>query len=182
MAAAYKDIHRDIAESCKKGNPKAQYELYRLYSKAMFNICYRMMNNREEAEDLLQEAFTDVFTKIGSFRSESTIGAWIKQIVVNKCINEIKRRKTDLLLVEDYQPFEKDDDGTEKNDEEVKLEVDKIRKAMEKLPDGYRIIFSLYLFEGYDHTEISQILEISESTSKSQYMRAKKKLLEMLKN
>ena len=99
------DIHKDIIEKSKKGNNKAQYQLYQLYAKAMYNTCYRMMNSQAEAEDMLQEAFTEAFMKLHTFRYESTFGAWLKRIVVNKCINEIKRRKTDLNFVEDITVF-----------------------------------------------------------------------------
>jgi len=167
------EIHREIIERSKKGSSKAQYKLYGLYSKAMFNICYRMMNNREMAEDMLQEAFTEAFHKLESFRYESTFGAWLKRIVLNKCINEIKRKKADLELFEDMSPFNENPDL---EDYAPGLSVDKVKLAMENLPNGSRIIFSLYLLEGYDHKEISDILEISESNSKSQYMRAKRKV------
>jgi RNA polymerase sigma-70 factor (ECF subfamily) len=80
------DIHKDLIELCKVGNEKAQFRLYNLYTKAMYNICFRMMNNPEEAEDMLLEAFAETFQKLNTFRYESTFGAWIKRIVVNKCI------------------------------------------------------------------------------------------------
>jgi len=172
------ELHREIIEESRNGSRPAQYKLYQLYSKAMYNICYRMMNGREEAEDMLQEAFTDAFRKLGSYRYESTFGAWLKQITVNKCINEIKRRKVDLSFYNDMQMF----DGTHQEPEvhERGLDIQKIKKAMEQLPGGSRMIFSLYLLEGYDHVEIAQILDISESTSKSQYMRARRRVKELI--
>lgn len=175
------DIHRDIIEKCKQGNSRAQYSLYKLYAGAMYNICYRMMNNREEAEDLLQESFTDAFHRLHSFRYESSFGSWIKRIVINNCINEIKRRKAQLEFFENMGEFENANE--EKNDDgyEQKLSVKNIKKAMEQLPNGSRMIFSLYLLEGYDHREIAQIMNTSESNSKSQYMRAKRKVKEILK-
>ena len=171
------DIHKDIIEKSKKGNSKAQYELYQLYAKAMYNTCYRMMNSQTEAEDLLQEAFTEAFMKMDSFRYESTFGAWLKRIVINKCINEIKRKKADLKFEDDMSMY-----NERKEDEDVKAElnVKDIKQAMTQLPDGSRLIFSLYLLEGYDHREIAQILNVSESNSKSQYMRAKRKVKEIL--
>lgn len=180
MAEIILDIHKELIEKCKSGNRHSQYELYKLYSKAMYNICYRIMNNQTEAEDMLQEVFTEVFQKLNSFRYESTFGAWVKRITVNKCINEIKRRKTELVLCEDYNKYEKPEEQTESNYDKIKYEAAKIMKAVELLPDGYRIIFSLYMLEGYDHAEISEILNISESTSKSQFMRAKQKIKELL--
>jgi RNA polymerase sigma-70 factor (ECF subfamily) len=173
------DISRDIIERSRQGNRQAQYQLYKMYAKAMFNICYRFMNDREEAEDMLQEAFTEAFRRLDSFRYESTFGAWLKRIVVNRCINEIKRKKAQLEFFDDMTPFEDEEDRHEAY--ETGLSVEKIRKAMEELPKGSRMIFSLYLLEGYDHQEISTILNISESNSKTQYMRAKQRIKEILK-
>jgi RNA polymerase sigma-70 factor (ECF subfamily) len=173
------DINRDIIERSKKGNRQAQYQLYKLYSKAMFNICYRMMNDVSDAEDMLQEAFSEAFRRLDSFRHESTFGAWLKMIVINKCINEIKRKKAQLEFFDDMTPFEDEEDLTD--DHEIGLSPEKIKKAMTELPKGSRMIFSLYLLEGYDHQEISEILSISESNSKTQYMRAKQRIKEILK-
>jgi len=179
LAKEYIDIHKDLVEKSKRGSSKAQYQLYKLYSSAMFNTCYRMMQSREEAEDMLQEAFTEAFMKLESFRFESTFGAWLKRITVNKCINEIKRRKADLEFCDDISRFgEKQDDV----DDLPNLNVGMIKNAMQELPNGSRMIFQLYLLEGYDHREISQILSVSESNSKSQYMRAKRRIKEILKD
>ena len=171
------DIHKEIIEKSKKGNSKAQYQLYQLYAKAMYNTCCRMMNSQSEAEDMLQEAFTEAFMKLHTFRYESAFGAWLKRIVVNKCLNEIKKRKTDLNFVEDLTIYK---DKKDDEDFNTGLNVNDIKKAMEQLPNGSRMIFSLYLLEGYDHREIAQILNVSESNSKSQYMRAKRKIKEIL--
>jgi len=171
-------IHGDLIEECRRGSRRAQFRLNELYSKAMFNTAYRITGNREEAEDMLQEAFTDCFTKIGSYRSESTFGAWLKTIVINRCISRLRRREADLVLTDDFSRHETPEEAPE---EEVTLpDPSVIAGAVEKLPDGYRVVFSLYLLEGYDHTEIAQILGISESTSKTQYSRAKEKLKKIL--
>ena len=140
----------------------------------MYNLAHRILNNREDAEDMLQEAFVECFRNIGSFRFESTFGAWLKKIVINKCITQLKKRKIDLTLCETLP------ETIYEEEEEIKYDTGKIFKGIEMLPDGYRIILTLYLLEGYDHTEISQILGISESTSKSQYSRAKEKLRNIL--
>ena len=168
-------LNRELVERSKNGSREAQYQLYKLYSRAMFNICLRMMNTREEAEDMLQESFSEAFHRLGSFRHESTFGAWLKRIVINKCINALKLKKAKLEFFEDMAKFGEIADTKE---ESSGLSVEKIRNAMEQLPKGSRLIFSLYLLEGYDHQEISQILEISESNSKTQYMRAKQRLKE----
>lgn len=176
----YGENHKSIIDACKKGDERQKYRLYQMYSKAMFNVCYRMMNNREEAEDMLQEAFTQAFLKLDSFRYESGFGSWLKRIAINTCINAKNKRKVELTYFEEMHKFEKPEID-ENNEEEVQLTVAGITKAMEKLPEGGRIIFSLYLLEGYDHGEISQILNITESTSKSQFMRAKRRVVEILK-
>lgn len=136
-----------------------------------------MMNHSAEAEDLLQDAFAEAFLKLNTFRYESSFGAWLKRIVVNKCINHLKKRKAELIYT-DTVPETNHEDNQDIDPEH--LDVKRIYQAMEKLPDGYRVIFSLYLLEGYDHSEIAQIMGISESTSKSQFSRAKQKIKELL--
>lgn len=167
-------IHAPLIEECRKGSSRAQFLLYNQYSKAMYNIAYRMLNNREDAEDMLQETFVDCFRNLNSFRFESTFGAWLKRILINKCINHLQKKKIDLMLTDELpnKAYEEDD--------ETVYDISGIIKGIEMLPDGYRVILTLYLLEGYDHTEISQILGISESTSKSQYSRAKEKLRSQL--
>ena len=179
MEVAYQDIHRDIIELSKAGNQKAQYQLYKLYAKAMYNICYRMMNNQTEAEDLLQDSFTEAFLKLDSFRYESAFGAWLKRIVINKCINHLKKRRAQLVYTENLPEAKSE---TDPDIEQQDLDVKYIYNAMQTLPEGYRVIFSLYLLEGYDHSEIAQIMGITESTSKSQFSRAKQKIKEIIIN
>jgi RNA polymerase sigma factor (sigma-70 family) len=172
------DIHKNLVEESKKGSSKAQYKLYKLYAGAMFNTSFRLMRNREEAEDMLQESFSEAFMNLDRFRFESTFGAWLKRIVVNKCINEIKRKKADLEYTDDIARYSQKEAD---NDLPI-LSVDKVKEAMEHLPGGSRMIFQLYLLEGYDHREIAEILGVSESNSKSQYMRAKRRIKEILKD
>jgi RNA polymerase sigma factor (sigma-70 family) len=167
-------IHAPLIEECRKGSRMAQFSLYRQYSKAMFNLAYRMTNNREDAEDILQEAFTECFRNIGSFRFESTFGAWLKTILINRSINYIKKKKITLVYPSDIPDIQ------EETDDEPEYDPERIFRGIEMLPHGYRIILTLYLLEGYDHSEISQIMGISESTSKSQYSRAKVKLRNLL--
>lgn len=178
--------HADLVEQCKRGESKAQYELYKHYSKAMFNVCMRILNHVGEAEDVLQDSFIDAFAKIGDFRQQATFGVWLKQIVVNKAINHLRSRKVELVNIDEYNiggdeydiaDYAEADPYSEDN---TKLEVERIRRAMEQLPEGFRVVLSLYLFEGYDHEEIGNILGISETTSRTQYMRAKKRLLEII--
>jgi RNA polymerase sigma factor (sigma-70 family) len=170
-------IHQKIIEASKQGNDLARYQLYQLYSKAMFNICHRLMRNREEAEDMLQEAFILAFQKLDTFRYESGFGSWIKRIVINTCLNAINKRKVELVYCDEVYH----NDVAQEEEPEMEFSSQNVIKAMEFLPDGGRMVFSLYLLEGYDHGEIAQIMGITESTSKSQFMRAKRRVVEILK-
>jgi RNA polymerase sigma factor (sigma-70 family) len=176
LEAVYIDKHISLLNECRKGSRNAQFEIYKLYSRAMFNISLRIVNDHEEAEDVLQEAFLDAFSRILDFRQETTFGLWLKQIVINKSINCLRKRKLDLVPLNEFDVAEQ-----EENDEaDLQLQVDSIKKAVSRLSDGYRLVLTLYLFEGYDHQEIAEILKISETTSRSQYMRAKQKLKSLL--
>jgi RNA polymerase sigma-70 factor (ECF subfamily) len=176
----YTDRHVLLVEACRRGERKAQYELYRLYSKAMYNVCVRILNHPAEAEDVLQEAFLDAFQHLHEFRQTSTFGAWLKQIVVNRAINHLRQRRVQWVDVEEAESV--GDSGYPGVDEaDLEYDVATVRRGIENLPDGFRTVLSLYLLEGYDHEEIAGILGISESTSRSQYLRAKKRLLDFLK-
>ena len=169
--------HRDLIERCRDGNREAQFELYRLYSRAMYNTTLRMVRHPHDAEDVLQSVFIEVFSKLESFRYESSIGAWIKRITINKCINFLKSRRLVFTEMTANTDRAEVDDGLH----EPVYSAEKINRAISELPDGYRVVFSLYALEGYDHEEIGQILGVTEATSKSQYSRAKSKLRESLK-
>lgn len=180
MTDATINIHRDIVKRCKNNDPDAQCELYRLYAKAMFNISFRITNNREDAEDVLQEAFVNAFQNIQRFKGESTIGAWLKRIVVNHSINYIKKKKFPGEPLDGIELSDNDEEYREVDEVIINSKVERVKELIMQLPDGYRIIFSLYLLEGYDHREIAKILGIAESTSKSQLNRAKNKLKDLL--
>jgi RNA polymerase sigma-70 factor (ECF subfamily) len=173
-------LHDELVERCKLGDSKGFAELYQKYSKAMYNTSLRIVNHTGDAEDVLQESFTDAFGSIHSFQYKSTFGAWLKKIVINKSINQLRKRKMDLIDIDKtnvgYLPEEEQID--EKN---IQFKVEEIKKAVKQLPNGYRTVLSLYLFEGYDHEEIAEILRISHATVRTQYMRAKQKLLTLLK-
>jgi len=173
----YENIHQEIIDQCREGSQKAQFQLYKLYYKPMYSVCMRIINNETEAEDVMQEAFLKAFTKIESYKGEVSFGAWLKKIVINRSLDYLKKRKV---------KFEEINDRTNKivdyqmETKEVNVKV--IKDAIQKLPDGYRVVLSLYLIEGYDHEEISEILGISNSNSRTQYLRAKNKLREILKD
>lgn len=176
MEAVYIDKNIDLVNGCRSGDRKAQFELYKLYEKAMYSAALRIVNHEVEAEDVLQEAFLDAFTRIGDFRGDTTFGLWLKQIIINKSINCLRKRRAEFVSMDGIEIAEaKADDH-----EELQWKVEEVKAAVRRLPDGYRVVLTLYLFEGYDHEEISHILKISEVTSRSQLMRAKMKLKNML--
>lgn len=178
MEISYKNKHADIVDRCIQGDQKAFYEIYQLYSKAMLNICFRILGIQEVAEDVLQEAFVNAFQNIKSYQGKASFGAWLKKIVVNKAISHLRKQQLDIVELDDRIDVK---DDHEVDDMDFIMKVETIREAIQKLPNGFRVVFSLYLLEGYDHKEISEILGISESTSKSQYNRAKKKLKDILR-
>ena len=144
----------------------------------MYNICHRIMGNQEVAEDVLQEAFVNAFQNINSYQGKASFGAWLKKIVVNRAISHLRKQQLEMVELNDHLEIKNDE---EIDDMDLVMKVETIREAIQKLPNGFRVVFSLYLLEGYDHKEIAEILDISESTSKSQYNRAKKKLKEILR-
>ncbi len=180
LEAVYVDKHYNLVVECKQGSKKACYELYKLYSKAMLNVAFRIVGDIAEAEDVLQEAFLDAFGKIKDFRQDTTFGLWLKQIVVNRAINLLRKRKLELVDMEG-DALENIADEEPEDEEETQYKAAQVKDAMKDLPEGYRLVISLYLLEGYDHEEIGQILNISENTSRTQFLRAKRKLLEILK-
>jgi RNA polymerase sigma-70 factor (ECF subfamily) len=169
-----------LIEKSQQGNRQAQFEIYSRYSKAMYNTCLRMLNNAFDAEDAMQEAFISAFSNIRNYTGNVTFGAWLKKIIVNKCIDFIRAKKTYAQVLTQMKSETEISADAEEQGENIKADANQIKHKINELPDGYRIILSLYLIEGYDHEEIAQILDISSSTSRSQYVRAKKKLIEML--
>ncbi len=171
------NIHHQLIKDCQAGNRLAYEQLYKLYAGAMFNICRRMIGDDDEAKDLLQESFIDAFRKLPELREINTFSAWIKRIVVNHCINAIKKKRLITSeLNENFDTIEEEEDDFEYQ----KYTANRIMEAVEELPEGCRTVLNLYLFEGYDHKEIGQILGITESASKAQYSKAKSKIRNQL--
>ncbi len=162
---------------CKAGDQEAHYSLYKMYSKAMYNVGYRIIRNEDEAEDVLQEAFVSAFRSLDHYRGDSTFGAWLKRIVINKAINALNKRKHESFPEDETFDVAEEEEPVDYGNE---LTVERVKRGIEQLPDGYRSVLSLYLLEGYDHQEIAEILGITESTSKSQLNRAKSKLRMLL--
>jgi RNA polymerase sigma factor (sigma-70 family) len=162
----------ELINGCRKHDPKFQRQLYDRYKNAMYSLAYRLVGDFEDAQDVLQEAFIEVFRNLGSFKGESTLGAWIKTILTRKAIRKFKSRIR----------FEKYEDLPENTliEWETDMDVEMLEKALLSLPEGFRTVLVLYEIEGYKHAEIARMLEISEGTSKSQLFYAKKKLKELI--
>lgn len=175
------NLHADLIEACKQGDRMAQSRLYQLYSRAMYNICTRMLGDPDAAEDALQEAFVNAFRKLHLFEGRSSFGAWLKRIVINKCLSMLNKKQ---LFTEpiDERVMQEPDLVSGGYDAPFDLQPEQVHGAIKDLPEGCRVVFTLYQLEGYDHQEIAQILDVSVSTSKSQFHRAKKLLRERLTN
>lgn len=166
-----------LIERSIHGDHRAQLRLYRKYVKAMYNTVIRMVPNKMDAEDIIQESFVKVFRNLKQFQGSSTLGAWIKKITINTTLNFIQRKQkisfTDLEETKGIAAI-----NLEKK--ESKVDIKTIHHAIKQLPEGSRLVFTLHQIEGYQHQEIAQILGISLSTSKSQYQRARRLLQKRL--
>ena len=176
MEKQYQNIHQDLIDRCQKGDTRAQFEIYKVYYKPMYNVCLRMVGNAVEAEDVMQEAFLRAFTKLDTYEGVVSFGAWLKKIVINRSLDFLKKRKVKFEEINEKIP---DEEPEQLVISEIHMET--LKKAIYQLSDGYRVVLTLYLLEGYDHEEIAQILGITNVSSRSQYMRAKQKLRELLK-
>ncbi|MEM1321652.1 MAG: RNA polymerase sigma factor [Bacteroidota bacterium] len=174
------DLEQQLIARCIKGERAAQFELYTKYARRMLNVAHRIVRHEEDARDVLQEAFLKAFSNLKTYRHQASFQAWLKRIVINTAINQAKKKG--LTIVD--KPELLDRAHAEQRSEQraqIKASVKQAHQALMQLPDGYRTILSLYLLEGYDHQEIAEILNISVSTSLSQYSRGKKKWLALIK-
>ncbi len=168
---------RLIAE-CKLNNQKAQMQVYDMYCRAMYNTAFNFVKNEAVAEDMAQEGFIKAFRKIETFNEEVTFGAWLKRIVINLCLDWLKKRKLNVVSIDSSNIQVPDEDNWEVDDS---ITMKCINESIKKLPDKYKVVLKLFLLEGYDHQEIAQILNITEVSSRSQLFRGKNKLKELLK-
>lgn len=162
------NINHRLIEKCLEGDIKAQFQLYKQYSKAMYNIASRFLNNKMDAEDILQESFITAFNRLGELKNKDAFGSWLKRIVINKCISQQRRRKFEFEDIDDYK-FE---DGSEPDESMPDVDPALVHNAIKELPDKGRAVLVLRALEGYKHQEIAEILNISVSTSKTQYSRS----------
>ncbi len=171
------EIHFLVIKS-KKNNQKAQMKLYDLYCNAMFVISCRYFKNKEEAKDMMQEGFLKAFLNLEHYKNGTNFSAWLKKIIINTCIDAIKKRKLETVSLDDY-PIEISNDDHWNFDASISKTT--ILASIEKLPQKYQLVIKLYLLEGYDHQEISEILDIPVKTSRTQLRRAKLLLKNSLK-
>jgi RNA polymerase sigma factor (sigma-70 family) len=181
VEAAFRNLHQDLLDGCKSGDQKAQFQIYKLYYKAMYNTSLRIVNDTMEAEDVMQEAFLSAFEKIDTYSGTVSFGAWLKKIVINRSLDALGKRKAIFEDIGSHTDIRDNSPDDSVRNEDVDVRIGEVKDAIEKLPDGYRVILSLYLLEGYDHDEIAEILKISSSTSRSQLSRAKQKLISELR-
>jgi RNA polymerase sigma-70 factor (ECF subfamily) len=170
-----------IVEKCKQNDRQAQMQLYKQYCDGMLIVALRFMKDTMEAEDIVQEAFIKAFSRLDQYRAEVSFGAWLKRIVVNRCIDVLKSKKQRLVELEEHHlkvVDTKDSDEWLVDDE---ITIEDVKTAIEELPEKYKYVVMLYLIEGYDHSEISEILNITEVASRTQLSRGKQKLQTLLK-
>ncbi|MCL6272766.1 sigma-70 family RNA polymerase sigma factor [Muricauda sp. 2012CJ35-5] len=169
----------ELVEKCKDNDRKAQMQLYRQYCDGMYAVAMRFVKEPHDAEDVVQESFIKAFQRIEQFKGEVTFGAWLKRIVVNRSIDFLKsKHQNTIALNESYMQVSEDDDWTV--DDHVKVE--KVKQTIEALSDKYRYVVQLFLVEGYDHHEISQVLGITETASRTRLLRGKAQLKDKLKD
>lgn len=171
---------QELVRKCISGESAAFRELYQQHVKAMYNTAYRLLNSHADTEDILQEAFTDAFRSIQKFNFSFTFGTWMKKIVVNKSISHLRKKKAVIVSIEDKHRDPADTPEVDELNHAYRVEA--VRKGISALPDSYRTVLNLYLFEEYSQEEIAGLLGISHSNVRVQYMRGKQKLHEILKN
>ncbi|MCB0382591.1 MAG: RNA polymerase sigma factor [Psychroserpens sp.] len=173
-------LQSNIIEKCRQNNRIAQLQLYKQYCDGMFCVAMRFMKDSMEAEDIVQEAFIKAFSKLDQFKAEVTFGAWLKRIVINKCIDSLKSKKQRWLELDEVHLKVVDSNYENEWLVDDTITLDEVKEAIERLPDKYQYVVMLYLVEGYDHQEISEILNITEIASRTQLSRGKLKLKALL--
>lgn len=170
-----------LIKECKSNNKRAQIELYRKYNQGMYNVAMRLLKNPEDAHDIIQESFLSAFKNIHQFNGAVTFGAWLKTIVVNKCLNFLKKKELSVVTLDESLAISIKNEDNDNWEFDKSIVLDDIKKSIDILPNKYKFVVLLYLIEGYDHEEISQILNISIIASRTRLMRGKTKLRQLLK-
>jgi len=173
-------LQSNIIEKCRQNNRNAQLQLYKQYCDGMFMVAMRFIKDSMEAEDIVQEAFINAFSKLDQFKEEVTFGAWLKRIVINKCIDCLKSKKQHLQDLDEVHLKVVDSNYESEWLVDDTITLEDVKDAIQKLPDKYQYVVMLYLMEGYDHQEISEILNITEIASRTRLSRGKSKLKALL--
>ncbi len=168
--------YKELIEACVKGDRLAQRNLYDIFSKKMYVICLRYTKSQQEAEDVLQDSFIKIFKSLKGYRGDSRLGYWIKRIVVNTALNS-QRKKLYMYPMVDIDDVKNDYDHSKILSS---FQMDELLIMIRELPTGCRTVFNMFAIEGYSHKEIAKMLEVSEGTSKSQFSRARKLLMEKI--
>lgn len=175
-----KEELREIVDGCIRGKRKFQKQLFERYYGKMMAICYRYAKDSDEAQDMVQNGFIKVFKKLDVYNFEGSLEGWIRRIMVNTAIDQIRKNKRNPFLIEDEERVQNIEEETPFSTEEdefySKLKAETAIKAISELSPAYRMVFNMYVIEGFTHKEIAEYLEISEGTSKSNLAKAKQKL------
>ncbi len=168
---------QQLIKKCLAKEDGSLDELYRRFSPRLFGICIRYSKSKEEAEDLLHDGFIRILHHLNEFRHEGSFEGWLKRIMVTTAINHYRKHHGKIVASE---MVTREEDSDYSNNVLEQMAAKDIIQLIDELPDGYRIVFNLYVIEGYKHREIAEILDITESTSKSQFMKARKVLVQKL--
>lgn len=169
---------KQLIDGCKRHDAKAQRQLYETFAAKMLGVCYRYVNDRETARDLMHDGFITLYSKIGDFRGDGSFEGWVRRIFVNTALGYIRKNSkfAETRQVEDMYNLSNDDVSAYE-----RLTTKDLMNTIGKMPEGYRTVLNLYAIEGYSHAEIGEMLNISENTSRSQYSRARAQLSALLK-
>lgn len=176
------ELEKEIVYKCRKGERRAQLNLYTTFSRRVYNSCYRILGNSTDAEDAMQESFLKVFTSLDNYDDLTPLVAWITRIAINTSIDKLRKKNLEIVEFNENIGFDIINDDENESPEDILGQVEQIKIAIDKLPESSKLIVTLYLIEGYDHDEIAEILKIKPGTSRIQYMRAKQKLIQLIKS
>ena len=177
------EIEKNTIDECRKGERRAQLKLYSALSRRVYNTCYRILNNTADAEDAMQESFLKVFTNLDNYNESISFAAWVTRITINTSIDKLRKKNMDIMEINEninYNIIDNDDDN--ERWEYTLNQIEQVKDAINKLPESSKLIVTLYLIEGYDHEEIAEILNIKPGASRIQLMRAKQRIIELIKS
>ncbi|MDR2950485.1 MAG: RNA polymerase sigma factor [Dysgonomonas sp.] len=169
-----------ILERCKRGEHKSQMQLYTTFYKRVYNACYRVLYDSFEAEDAMQESFLKVFSSLNDYKDSVPFEAWLVRIAINTSIDKLRKKSLDVINLNENIKYDVIDSDDNEDWDAILDKVEQVKAAIQKLPEASRLVINLYLIEGYDHEEISEILNIAPGTVRIQYMRAKQRLIELI--